>query len=106
MLVRTVENVRIELAEDVWAEISDRTFAGRRHYSRATYALGCRGPLCKKAEKDRGRRRNETRALSQGREYEPNLHIRRTDRDWELTQVLGWYNFIQGWKRNWGEDAA
>lgn len=51
-----------ELPEDVLLEISDIRFASRTHGKRGTYARppagaaagekGCRGPLCRKAERD------------------------------------------------------
>lgn len=60
-----------EWPAEVQAELEDERFLTRKHYSRATYALGCHGPLCRKAETDRGRKRNQQRAEEDGREYRP-----------------------------------
>lgn len=47
-----------DLPEDIFAELTDSDYSHRQHYSRATYALGCHGPLCRKKERDRARTRN------------------------------------------------
>lgn len=75
---------------DVKAELSDPHFASRRHGSRATYALGCRGPLCKKKERDRARIRNETRAKAAKREYAASVN-RKYDRDDLLDALFIWH---------------
>lgn len=77
------------LPDDVRAELEDEDYATRKHYSRATYALGCHGPLCRKAERDRGRDRNAKRANSEGREYKPNSDVRLDDP--ELDEIVEWY---------------
>lgn len=74
---------------DVRAEIEDPRFATRRHGSRATSALGCSGPLCKKAERDRMRKRNEEKAKAAGREFRPRS--RKYDRDALLEAVFEWH---------------
>lgn len=89
-------NVRIEIPDDVWEEIHDEKYGKRRHYSRATYALGCHGPLCQLAEKHRGRRRNEERAQAKGKEYKPNEDARKTDRDEELMPIVDWLRSERG----------
>lgn len=78
-----------ELADDVKAELSDEQYSGRSHYSRATYAKGCRGPLCRLAEKERGRRRNAARAEAAERRYRPNEIVRDDSRTDELMDVVG-----------------
>jgi hypothetical protein len=78
------------LPADVRTELADTKFIGRKHYSRGTYALGCHGPLCKKAERDRGRVRNEVNALNSGRAYTPNMLIR-LEEDELLDQIVEWY---------------
>lgn len=80
-----------EWPEDVLAELKDPEFITRKHYSRATYALGCHGPLCGKAEKDRGRDRNKERAEAEGREYKPKDKLRDTSRDEELDNIIEEY---------------
>ncbi len=76
---------------DVIEELEDPEFSTRKHYSRATYALGCHGPLCGKAEKDRGRERNQERAEAEGREYKPKEKLRDTSRDEELDSIIEEY---------------
>jgi len=85
-------NTEIAMAPDVEAELLDERFGNRQHYSRATYALGCRGPLCQLAEKHRGRRRNKVRAEAAGREYQADQGGRRKNtRDAELAPVISWH---------------
>lgn len=67
------------LPDDVREELENPEYITRKHYSRSTYALGCHGPMCRRAETLRGRDRNEARALDQGREYVPNPKIRLED---------------------------
>jgi hypothetical protein len=81
--------VRDNLPADVRAELEDEEYATRKHYSRATYALGCHGPLCRKKERDRGRDRNEVRAKNAGREYRPNQEVRLDNPT--LDEIVDWY---------------
>lgn len=76
--------------EDVRNELNDPKYATRRHGSRATAALGCNGPLCKRAERIRSRRRNELRAKKAGRSYNPSRE-RLYDRDDLLEAIGGWH---------------
>ncbi len=85
------DGVILEVAEDVYEELHDSEFEKRQHYSRATYALGCRGPLCKLAEKHRGRKRNAVRAEGEGRQYEPRPDQRDNGRDEELAPIIAWH---------------
>lgn len=41
-------------------ELMDKKFGGRTHGNRRTYDAGCAGPLCRKAVREHGRRRNKT----------------------------------------------
>lgn len=79
-----------DLPKDVRDELEDERFGTRSHYSRATYALGCHGPLCRARERDRGRGRNELRAKSKGREYRPNEDTRIED-DELLEKIIRWH---------------
>jgi hypothetical protein len=79
------------LPDDVRQELEDLKFLTRKHYSRSTYALGCRGPFCRKAEKDRGRKRNKSRALDNGKVYVPNNKIRSDERDGILQELIDEY---------------
>jgi len=85
-----VNGVVLEVAEDVHLELSDEKFAARQHYSRATYAEGCRGPLCRLSETHRSRKRNEERARKEGRDFEIRPG-RRIDREAELLPIITWH---------------
>lgn len=82
-----------KLPDDVRTELSNEKYINRMHYSRATYAKGCHGPLCRLAERDRGRDRSVILAERAGREYEPNHEERArrangVDRDRELYSIV------------------
>lgn len=49
-----------ELWQKLVVELLDTRFSGRTHCNRRTYDAGCRGPLCGKAVREHGRRRNQT----------------------------------------------
>lgn len=91
-----IDSTEIHLPDDVRAELEDERFGSRQHYARATYALGCRGPLCRLAEKHRGRTRNEKKAKSEGREYIPLLDARKEQRDAELAPIVAWHLMQRG----------
>lgn len=80
-----------ELPDDVREELEDPKFLTRKHYSRSTYALGCHGPFCRKAESDRGRDRNKVRASGKGRPYVPNKKIRKLEEDARLDPLIAEY---------------
>lgn len=89
------ENLRLELEKpenaDIFLELSDSEYITRQHHSRATYALGCRGPLCQKAERDRGRTRQQKRAENAGRTYIPVPQHRKMEREELLNAVYDWH---------------
>lgn len=58
-----------DIPDDIRAELSDGPHALKKHYSVGTYSAGCRGPLCRQAETDRGRRRTEANCIAEGKEY-------------------------------------
>lgn len=60
-----------DLLQAIVDELCDETYPNRIHHSRATYALGCRGPLCRKSERDRGSRRFKERH-PESRSYNPS----------------------------------
>lgn len=80
-----------ELPEDIKVELSDEKFADRKHHSRATYADGCRGPLCRKAERDRGRVRPKPPSKSgfrrKGREWMEDLPNIDAILEWHFEEV-------------------
>lgn len=51
-----IEQRCLELWDDICAEITDPTYSGRSHNS-GTYEQGCRGPVCKKANREHYRRK-------------------------------------------------
>lgn len=59
------------LPDDVKFELEDKRYGDRTHGTRATYAEGCHGPLCRKAERDRGRKRHESRQMAAGKIVTP-----------------------------------
>ncbi len=74
-----------ELARQVAVELADEKYFGQKHYDRNTYANGCHGPLCRKAERDRAHERYA--------EQNPNVRRRRRTpeaiaRDAYLNQVI------------------
>lgn len=95
MLTDMPTDLRAEIEKpenaDIFLELTDSNFITRQHHSRATYASGCRGPLCQKAERDRGRRRQEARAEQAGRTYIPVPQHRKLDREELLTRVFEWH---------------
>ena len=79
-----------DLPEDVRDELNDPRYAGRTHYKKATYAKGCRGPLCRKLERDEGRAETERAAIEAGREYRPRWTPAQ-ERDAELDTIIAWH---------------
>lgn len=79
-----------ELPKDVLAELLDPDYTGRSHHKKATYAKGCRGPLCRKAERDEAREDTRLAALAAGREYVQRPTAAQ-DRDLELQAIAEWH---------------
>lgn len=94
MPTNIASSVEIDIPEDVREELEDPRFLTRQHYSRATYAVGCHGTLCRLAETHRGRERNKERALAEGRNYRPRK--RETDREEELAPIIAWHLWSRG----------
>ena len=67
-----------ELIVEVLAEIEEVKYLTLSHGKRSTYSAGCRGPLCRKAERDRGLpRMREVKGIE--REGIPDTPARRHD---------------------------
>jgi hypothetical protein len=63
--------LRRMLPPDVLAELMDENFPNNKHYSTKTYNIGCRGPLCTKAKRDKQRAvKNPTNPYKKGAEEE------------------------------------
>lgn len=84
------EIIKLPGMEDVKDELEDPRYANRQHGTRATAALHCTGPLCKKAARDRQRRRNQEEARRKGKPYQPSIH-RLYDRDELLESIIAWH---------------
>ncbi len=84
-------DIRLMLSDpenvDILFELNDPDHSSRLHYSRATYARGCRGPLCQKAEKDRGRKRYQARRANAEKEYTPDPERRKESRDSVMNSI-------------------
>lgn len=89
------------LPDDVRAELEDPRFSGRTHGIRGTYAKcykdggkGCRGPLCRKAERDAGHERYAARQARRGAVRPARIGLRDEDvraRDEELSRIQLWH---------------
>lgn len=77
-----------ELPDDVVEELLDPRFLNRTHHKKATYAKGCRGPLCRKEERDMKERARIHRALRDDVELEPRRQSRSSERDALLDECL------------------
>jgi hypothetical protein len=66
------ENWLAELKAECQAEINGE-FSHRIHYSKGTYASGCRGPMCRKAERDKTKERQEAKYRKSGLPYRPQV---------------------------------
>ena len=62
--------LRDQIRSEVELELSGE-FGNRTHYSKATYAAGCRGPMCTKAERDKTKERQENLFRKSGLPYRP-----------------------------------
>jgi len=87
----------IELPEnaDILLELCDKDYDGRTHATRATYAKGCRGPLCRKAERDRGRERHAARQAEKGLEVTRLATTKAQERDVFLDQIIAWHRLVR-----------
>lgn len=65
--------------EEVWQEVCEELtqiqFKNRSHLNRRTHVEGCRGPLCKKANRDFTRRRQKSQARPIYAELDPVLEF-------------------------------
>jgi hypothetical protein len=88
-----------ELPSDVLEELSDPEFENRTHGVRGTYARGrlpgskgCRGPLCRKAERDEADRKYKARQAKVGKVAKSGLKNETARaRDELLTKIILWH---------------
>lgn len=87
-----------ELPDDVREELEDPRFTSRTHGTRGTYARasdggkGCRGPLCKKAERDDAQKKYAARRAARGMKAEEGKKDEKARaRDEELSKIQLWH---------------
>ena len=80
---------------DILLELADKIYDGRTHATRACYAKGCRGPLCRKSERDRGRERHAARQAEKGKEVTRLPPTEAQERDEFLNQVIVWHRLVK-----------
>lgn len=89
-LIQSVRSMTLDdFPDDVRDELIDQDFINRTHGRRATYAKNCRGPLCRKAERDRGFTRQRSMAGLPPAAAEPDTKAR--DRDVLLNRAMAWH---------------
>jgi hypothetical protein len=88
-LISEVASMTLEdMPDEVIFELTDERFINRTHYKRATYALGCHGPLCRKSERDRGlERQRDIRGTK--RDDTPETKAREDDAI--LNKCIAWH---------------
>jgi hypothetical protein len=75
------------LSVDILEELTDPKHIQRLHGKRGCYTAGCRGPLCKRADRLFNRQRYEEQRKAAGKPYNPS-ELRLDDRDDELDSAL------------------
>lgn len=87
-----------DLPDDVLAELNDERFENRTHGVRGTYARaadggkGCRGPLCRKAERDSGEAKYARRRAKDGKSARSGLKDEEARaRDELLDRITLWH---------------
>jgi hypothetical protein len=82
--------LREPVNRDLYDELSDEQFQTRTHGKKATSAQGCRGPLCRWAERTAKQEETRLRVEAQGRIYTPRKTAAR-ERDEFLAKVYIWH---------------
>ena len=75
-MVLTYKPDSLTIPDDVEAELNDPAYAGKMHFCASTYRDGCRGPLCRMMNRDRGRQNVMRKAKARGDTYTPCLKLR------------------------------
>jgi hypothetical protein len=81
-----------ELPMDVMRELIDPKYEGVCHGKRTTSNAGCRGPLCRKAERDN--KREQRQAYDRAHGIERKEYKRSPERiklDEELNRIMAWH---------------
>lgn len=87
--------------QDLFSELKDLRFITRTHGCRATYALGCRGPMCRKSERDNTRERWGKRQAAKGKKVKPVDPGPARARDEFIEKVINWHK----WERTMAKSA-
>lgn len=82
----------MELPIDVKLELFDPLFASVTHGKKWGYQKGCRGPLCRKAERDAKRREYGRRVTQEGARVRSRAPHPVRARDEELERITFWYH--------------
>lgn len=94
-----------ELPDDVFRELLDPAYQTRTHGKKATSAKGCKGPLCRKAERDEKFAQRHARAQAEGVEikvYKKSPEKIRLDE--ELNRILAWHWLVRSEPENTDEE--
>lgn len=68
-----------DLANEVYKELTNKILLGRPHGSRYTLNGGCRGPLCRRAERAWQRKKYERAQQAKGKSVKPYEAVREYD---------------------------
>lgn len=85
--------------EDVKAELEDPRFGNRLHGNFSAITVGCRGPLCKKANRDHQRNISMKKAVLAGRKFKED-QFRLWDRDELFDEIIVWHRLKVAVMRN------
>ena len=80
---------------EIQDEILDPKFDSMTHGKKATYAGGCRGPLCAYADNEDKKAQYRRRAAEEGREVR---EYRKRDRPYDestLTRIIEWHHLTR-----------
>lgn len=85
-----------DLPEDVFRELTDPNFMDRTHGKRATSKVGCTGPLCRKADRERKAEQRRAAAIAAGKEYKTHARSKGDiHRDEELNKIMAWHWLVR-----------
>lgn len=73
-----------QLWYEVVKELTDPEYRNRTHGSRRTCEAGCNGPLCRKAVRDHGRRRQQSQPSEKYRYIDPILEFFKRDAEQQI----------------------
>lgn len=85
-----------DLPLDVFRELIDPRYENRTHGKKATGSVGCRGPLCRKAERDD--KMEQRRAYERAHGIERKHYKRSPEKialDVELNRIMAWHWLVR-----------